>query len=84
MVNSVEVLGGVLVFRRVAAADVTAFQAKPQMDPGIAHLDALRTDVSLGLGNFDGLKMTTLLRHVRLHVPGQRDPNGRVSLPRHK
>src|SRR5271154_6189100 len=35
-----EVLGGMLVLGRVAAADVAADEALPQVDPGIAHLEA--------------------------------------------
>ena len=29
------VLGGVLVLRRIAAADMTAFEAQPQVQPGV-------------------------------------------------
>jgi hypothetical protein len=36
----VEVFRGVFVFRRIATADVPAYQAFPKMDPGIAHLQA--------------------------------------------
>jgi hypothetical protein len=36
-----EVLGGVLVFRGIAAADVAADFAEAQMNPRIAHLQAL-------------------------------------------
>ncbi len=38
-----EVLGGVFVLGRVAATDVTATQAQPEMDPMIAHLQAFLT-----------------------------------------
>jgi hypothetical protein len=37
----VEVLGGVLVLGRIAAAHVSAGQAKTQMDPVIADLQAI-------------------------------------------
>src|SRR5205807_9542121 len=32
--------GGVLVLRRVAAADVAALEAEAEVDPGVAHLQA--------------------------------------------
>src|SRR5438132_2402038 len=38
MTGSPEVLGGVLVLRRVATADVTAYLAQPEMHPGVPHL----------------------------------------------
>jgi hypothetical protein len=44
----VEVLGGVLVLRRVAASDVAALQAKAQMDPGVMHLKALLAALAAG------------------------------------
>ena len=41
MLGAVEMLGGVLVFGRVAAADVSAFHAQAEMHPGVAHFQAL-------------------------------------------
>jgi hypothetical protein len=41
MLGLVKVLGGMLVLGRVAAANVTADQTFPQVDPGIAHLQTL-------------------------------------------
>jgi len=41
MLGLVKVFRGMFVFRRVAATDVTASEAFPQMDPGIAHLQTL-------------------------------------------
>jgi hypothetical protein len=35
--RAMEVFGGVFVFRRIAAADVSTFEAQTKMDPGIAH-----------------------------------------------
>jgi hypothetical protein len=55
----VEVLGGVLVLRGIAAAYVTALQAKPQVDPGITHLQALFTAFSTGGDFTDLLHMCT-------------------------
>jgi hypothetical protein len=39
--GGVEVLGRVLVLRGIATTDVAANAAEPQMDPGIANLQAL-------------------------------------------
>jgi hypothetical protein len=58
-----EVLGGVLVLGRIAAANVAADQAKTKMYPGISHLHALFTDVIRGLTNFDLIKMLAGFRH---------------------
>jgi hypothetical protein len=41
--------GRVLVDRLIAAADVAAGQAGPQMDPGTAHFQALLTPVGIAL-----------------------------------
>src|SRR4029077_4221264 len=47
MLRAMEVLGRMLVFRRVAAAHVAAFQAQSQMDPAISHLQALLAAASV-------------------------------------
>jgi hypothetical protein len=41
VLGAVEMLGGVLVLGRVAAADVAALHAQAEVDPGVAHLQAL-------------------------------------------
>ena len=41
MLGAMEMFGGVLVFRGVAAADVAAFHAQAKMHPGVAHFQAL-------------------------------------------
>jgi hypothetical protein len=61
-----KVLGCVLVFGRVATADVTALQAKPQVDPMIAHLHAFFTHVNIGSCHFNGFQMAALFRHGTL------------------
>jgi len=43
-----EVFGGVFVLGRIAAAHVAANQAFPQMDPGIAHLQAFLAALAAG------------------------------------
>ena len=37
MFRAMEVFGGVFVFGRIAAADVSTFETETKMDPGIAH-----------------------------------------------
>src|SRR4051795_886313 len=39
--GGMEVLRRVLVLRGIAAADLAAGETQPQMDPGVAHLQAL-------------------------------------------
>jgi hypothetical protein len=41
MPRGVKMFSGMLVFGTVTAADVATSKAKPQMDPGIAHFEAL-------------------------------------------
>ena len=41
MLGCMKVLGGVLVFGGITAANVTADKTFPQVNPGIAHLEAL-------------------------------------------
>jgi hypothetical protein len=41
VLGAVEVLGGVFVFRRIAATDMAALQAQPQVHPRVTHLQAL-------------------------------------------
>jgi hypothetical protein len=45
MFGVMKVLGGVLVLGGITASHVSALQAQPQVDPGIAHFDALFTNV---------------------------------------
>jgi hypothetical protein len=45
-------LGGVLVFRRVAAAHVSALEAQPQMDPSVVHLETFLAAVGIRLYAF--------------------------------
>lgn len=63
MIGVAEVLGGMLVFGGIAAADMSAFQAHAQMDPHVAGLDAVLADVLVRLGESDLIKMRTLTRH---------------------
>ncbi len=40
VLGGVEMFGGVLVFRGIAAAHFSAFQAEPQVHPGVADFEA--------------------------------------------
>jgi hypothetical protein len=48
MLGLEEVLGGVLVLGGITAAHVSAGEALPQMDPGIAHLQAFLAALTTG------------------------------------
>lgn len=62
MLGVMEVLGRVLILRRVAAADVAAFETEPQMNPGIARFHAILTNVLVGL------RHVNLIRVFALHA----------------
>jgi hypothetical protein len=53
-----EMLRRVLVLRRIATAHVPALQTKPQMDPGIAGLDAILANVLVRFGELDLVNMS--------------------------
>ena len=41
VLGAMEMLGGVLVFGGIAAADVAALHAQPEMHPGVTHFQTL-------------------------------------------
>ena len=47
------VLAGVLVLRRIAAADLAAREAEPQVHPGVAHAHALAAGQVVGRHDLD-------------------------------
>jgi hypothetical protein len=53
MAGVMEVSGGMLIFRIIAAAYVPTFKAEAEMYPGITSLDALLADVNAGVGDLD-------------------------------
>ena len=65
MLRRVKMLGGVFVFRIIAAADVPTDQAQPQMDPRIAHLQAFLAALAAGMDvtNFTEMLATCCCRH---------------------
>jgi len=59
----VEVLGGVFIFRRIAASDVSAFETHPQVKPGVPDFYAVLADVLVRLGKLDLIQMRAFQRH---------------------
>ena len=59
MLRFVKVFGGVLILGRVAATDIAADQAHTQVDPGVAGLRALLTNVLIRFSYFDLIKVRT-------------------------
>ena len=59
MTSVMEVFGSVPVFGVVAAAYVAAFEAESEMYPGVTSFNALFTDMSAGIGNFDLIQVRT-------------------------
>jgi hypothetical protein len=67
MLGLMEVFGCVLVLGGVAAADVPATEAHPEMNPGVAHFQAFFTTFAAGCDVVDLFHMRTgflRLRHV--------------------
>jgi hypothetical protein len=63
MLRFMEVLGGMLVLRRVAAANMAAYETQTQVNPRVAGLNAVLTDMFVGFSDFDLIKVGTLFRH---------------------
>jgi hypothetical protein len=66
VLNGVKMFGGVLVFRRIAAADVSALHAKAEVDPGIAHLQALFATLRFRVHVMDVIEVGAFRCHVCL------------------
>jgi len=60
---SLVVLGGVAVLGVVAAAEMAACRAHPQMHPPIAHLQALHASVARGRDILDLIKMSAVISY---------------------
>src|SRR5579872_7073866 len=77
MLGLVEVFGGMLVLRRIAAAHVPAAETFPQMDPGVAHLEAFFAALAAGfnfsnfppVGTGSARHGTTSKRNLRSYSP---------------
>ncbi len=59
----VKVFGGVLVLGRVATTDIAADEAHPQMDPSIAGLHALLTNMLVRFSYLNLIKVSTFFWH---------------------
>ena len=71
MLGLMKVLGGVLVLGGVAAADVAADETFPQVNPGIAHLQAFFAALATGLDLANFFYVGTRCRcgcHALLHT----------------
>ncbi len=64
MLCAVEVLGGVLILRRIATADVTALQTEAQMHPCVAGFDVVFANVLIGSGKSDPIEMCTFNQRI--------------------
>ena len=64
MLAPVKVLGGVLVFRGIAAAHMSTAKAQSQVDPGITNLDAILAFVFGSVLNLDLIEMSASFGHV--------------------
>ncbi|HKD85889.1 MAG TPA: hypothetical protein VKB58_14145 [Terriglobales bacterium] len=63
MVDFVEMFGRVFVLGGIAATNVAALQAKPQVDPAIAHPHTFFADMRVSICDLDGIEMTAFLCH---------------------
>jgi hypothetical protein len=79
MFGLMKVFGGVLVLGRIAAANVTADQTFPEMDPCIAHLQAFLAAFAtrLDLANFFYVG-TGCLRVWHYHLRTEYQPSAGV------
>jgi hypothetical protein len=59
MFRGVEMFGRVLVLRRVAATDMPADQAQPQVNPRVVHLQTLFAAVCMRLHVLNLIEMST-------------------------
>lgn len=65
MLGRVEVFRGVFVARGIAATNMSAMEAEPKMDPGIAALKALLATAGMRLDVVNLIQMRALRRsHV--------------------
>jgi hypothetical protein len=66
MLAFVKMFGCMLVLGRITTTNVSTFQAKPQMNPGVAHFDAFFAHVCIGVGNPYLLEVCTCRGHCFL------------------
>jgi len=68
MLRFVKVLGGVLVLGRVAAGRMSADHAHTQVNPGIASLNAVFTNMLVRVSYFDLIEVRALFCHRFLRL----------------
>jgi hypothetical protein len=59
MLRLMKVLGGMLVFGRIATAHMPAFHAQPEVHPGVTHFQALFAPASVWRDRPDLIEMLT-------------------------
>jgi hypothetical protein len=69
MAAGMKMLGGVLVLRGVATADVSALQAQTQVDPRVASLQTLLAAAGVRLHVFHVLQMLATCRRLCHDIP---------------
>jgi hypothetical protein len=63
MLCGTKMLGGVLVFRRIAAAHMATAQTHPQVHPTVAHFQAFFAAFAIWLYALDLIEMGTFIGH---------------------
>jgi len=69
MVGRVKMLGSMLILRRIAAADMPAFETEAQVDPRISNFQTILTSIGARCDVLYLIKMRTLLCHVFFPFP---------------
>ena len=63
MLGLVKMFRGVLVLGRVATAHMSTAETQTQVNPSVAHLNALLADMFIGFCDFDLVQVSTCFRH---------------------
>jgi hypothetical protein len=66
MAGVMEMFGGMLVLRRIAATHIPADHAHPEMNPSVPKFDALCTNVNVGRPELDLIQVFAFLSHRHL------------------
>jgi hypothetical protein len=66
MFCGMKMLGGMFVFRRIATAHVAADETKAEVDPGVAHFQALLAAFGIWLDLFDLIEVRADIGHGSL------------------
>ena len=63
VLGSVEMFSGMFVFGRVATAHMSTSEAQAQVNPGVARLNAVLTDMLISFFDFDLVQVGACFRH---------------------